>query len=107
MDNDRCSEVLNPTEVSRGSAMRKLDEWKSRVSSRTSDVKRRVMERSSRVKPMIHDTMKKADRDLHANPAKWAGIAAGASFVLGMIGREMRHRMSRRSRMSELIIIET
>ena len=79
------------------------------VSAKTSDLKRLAVERGSRVKPMIHDTMDKAERELHSNPTKWAGIAAGTSFLLGMIGREMRHRASRRMRrgLPDLIIIET
>ena len=83
---------------------------KRSTSMKTADMKRMVTERSAQVEPMIHDTMDKVDRELHANPTKWAGIAAGASFVLGMAGRELRHRMSHKRavrRMPELIIIET
>ena len=83
---------------------------KRSMSTKTADMKRMVVERSSQVKPMIQDKMDKADREFHSNPTKWAGVAAGASFVLGMIGRELRHRASRHreSRMlPELIVIET
>ena len=100
MENDRSSEVLT-----RSGVMGTVDELRSRgielmhrMSTRTSDVKR-----------VVSDTMDKAERELHSNPAKWAGIAAGASFVLGMIGREMRHRGSLKARrgLPDLIIIET
>jgi len=83
---------------------------KRSMSMKTADMKRMIAERSAQVEPMIHDTMDKVDRELHSNPTKWAGIAAGASFVLGMIGREMRHRVSHKRAkrmMPELIIIET
>jgi ElaB/YqjD/DUF883 family membrane-anchored ribosome-binding protein len=120
------------TEITRGGLMEKVDGWKSRgtelvrrashtmsdrtqmmkrsMSTKTADMKRTLMERSSQVKPMIHDTMDKADREFHSNPTKWAGIAAGATFVLGMIGRELRYHASRsraKRMMPELIIIET
>jgi hypothetical protein len=80
------------------------------MSTKTADMKRMLVERSAQVEPMIHDTMDKVDRELHSNPTKWAGIAAGASFVLGMIGRELRHHVSHKHAkrgMPELIIIET
>src|SRR4051794_33277158 len=70
------------TVATRGGWMAKVDSWKSRgsdlvrhmshtmserthtlatnVSTRTADMKRMMMERSARVKPMIHDTMDKA-----------------------------------------------
>ena len=119
------------SEVRRSGLMGKVDELKSRgtelvhhakhsmsetthalqrnVSARTSDLKRVAMERSARLKPMIHDTMDRADREFHSNPTKWAGIAAGATFLLGMIGRELRHRAARRTRraLPNLIVIET
>jgi hypothetical protein len=41
----------------------------------------------------VKDKLYHAKSQLRANPAKWAGIAAGAGFVLGIIGRIMRHRM--------------
>ncbi|MBK5259944.1 MAG: hypothetical protein JJE51_10145 [Thermoanaerobaculia bacterium] len=33
--------------------------------------------------------------DMTSSPFKWAGIAAGASMVLGLVGRYLRHRMHR------------
>lgn len=121
-----------PIDVTRGDWKEKLNGWKSRgldycrnmsrtmsdkthsmqrsISTKTADMKRMVAERSAQVEPMIHDTMDKVDRELHSNPTKWAGIAAGASFALGMIGREVRHRVAHKHAkrmMPELIIIET
>ena len=131
MENYRSSDVLDPThELPPVTWKARADELKSRttelitrmkhevsershtlsrnVSTRTADMKRMAIERSSRVKPMIHDAMGKADREFHTNPTKWAGIAAGATFVLGMIGRELRHRRHLHRRvLPELIIIET
>ena len=42
--------------------------------------------------------------ELRSNPGKWAGIAAGAGFTLGLIGRRLRHRARRN--LPDLIIIE-
>ena len=48
------------------------------------------------------DSMK---RGIRSNPTKWAGIAAGAGFGLGLIGRIMRHRAGHDS-IPHIVIVE-
>jgi ElaB/YqjD/DUF883 family membrane-anchored ribosome-binding protein len=100
---DYCRDVVHSTSDKTNAIARNL-------SDRRNAMKRMLVERRSQVKLMIHDTMSRADHEFHENPTKWAGIAAGATFVLGMIGREVRHHASRaraRRMMPDLIIIET
>jgi hypothetical protein len=42
---------------------------------------------------------------LRANPVKWAGIAAGAGFGLGLIGRMIRYRLKSRG-LPEVVVID-
>ncbi len=49
-------------------------------------------------------TMKANDR-LRSNPAKWAGIAAGAGLGVGLIGRFLQRR-AQQHHMPTLVIIE-
>lgn len=60
------------------------------------------MRRSMRAS--MTDRMDRLQGQLRANPTKWAGIAAGAGFGLGMIGRIMRHRMN--APLPHIIIVE-
>jgi L,D-peptidoglycan transpeptidase YkuD (ErfK/YbiS/YcfS/YnhG family) len=49
----------------------------------------------------------KANSQLRTNPAKWAGIAAGTGFAIGMAGRFLRHRSHERSTPAIVIIEAT
>lgn len=42
---------------------------------------------------------------LRASPVKWAGIAAGAGFGLGLIGRLVRYRMKSRG-LPDVVVID-
>ena len=60
---------------------------------------------TSKMKSQSRSITTNARQSLRANPAKWAGIAAGVGLGLGVLGRVMRHRMGKRAR-PELVIIE-
>src|SRR6266852_3971349 len=49
-------------------------------------------------RPLSSDNWHFVSPTNNSSPGKWAGIAACAAFTLGKIGREMHHRMSRRSK---------
>jgi ElaB/YqjD/DUF883 family membrane-anchored ribosome-binding protein len=57
------------------------------------------------VKPRLNAMQLKANDSLRGNPAKWAGIAAGAGLGIGLIGRFLHHRSHHRH-MPAVVIIE-
>ena len=109
-------------DTGRASVMQKLDDLKSRSLSKVHDIQRVVSDRTSLVKSNVQrsvTTAKSSARNgvntgvtrmqssMRDNPAKWAGIAAGSGFVLGMLGRIVHSRNERRRHMPQLIVIET
>jgi ElaB/YqjD/DUF883 family membrane-anchored ribosome-binding protein len=49
-----------------------------------------------------------AQASMRTNPMKWAGIAAGGGFALGLIGRLLQARRNRRLQaMPDLVIIDS
>ena len=96
----------------------KLDSLKSRGLSKVHDIQRMARERSVAVKgslttaqTTVRDGAKaqvtKMNDSMKTNPMKWAGIAAGAGFGLGLIGRVAHWRSKQRNRMPDLVIIES
>lgn len=93
----------------------KADTIKSR-SLRTLDAARTVMvHRVTAVTPVAQrgvrtmrsrarSTMMKAQNHLRRNPAKWTGIAMGAGFTAGLLGRIKLHRSLHRS-MPEVLVL--
>ncbi|HEV7572328.1 MAG TPA: hypothetical protein VGQ21_12595 [Thermoanaerobaculia bacterium] len=57
------------------------------------------------ITPRVNAMTMKANDSLHGNPAKWAGIAAGAGLGIGLIGRFLHHRAHHRH-MPAVVIIE-
>jgi hypothetical protein len=57
------------------------------------------------LKPRVNALSMKANDNLRSNPAKWAGIAAGAGLGVGLIGRFLHHRAQNR-RVPAIVIIE-
>jgi ElaB/YqjD/DUF883 family membrane-anchored ribosome-binding protein len=106
----------------RASVMRKLEDLKFRGISRVHDVQRVVGDCTSLVKSNVQRSMttaKTSARDgvntgvmrvqssMRNSPAKWAGIAAGSGFILGMLGRIIHSRKEQHRHMPQLVVIET
>ena len=91
--------------------MRKLDDLKSRGLSRVHDVQRVLDDRTSLIKSNarsgVSSGMTTVRSSMRSSPAKWAGIAVGSGFVLGMLGRFIQASNERRRHMPQLVVIET
>jgi len=88
-----------------------LDRWKSLGADKVHTLQRTVSERGLAVKSQLRDrangSMMKVNSSMRGNPMKWAGIAAGAGFTLGMIGRLMQKRSHHRHHhQAQLVIID-
>ena len=86
--------------------------WKEKIASLRCEVQTRGRAKvnGARVavaglKPRAKAISLKAKSSLGANPAKWAGIAAGAGLGVGLIGRFLQHRAHHR-RVPAVVIIE-
>ena len=95
------SAMFVPEVLPRRSDLRgRLDELKSRGLSKVSGVRRVMSDRTS-------SSMTKVQSSMRENPVKWAGIAAGSGFALGMLGRFIHWRNDHRRHSPQLVVIET
>jgi len=100
----------------------RLDDLKSRGLAKVIDVRRVVSDRTSVIRSNVQrsvTTAKSSVRDgmntgmtklqssMRESPARWAGIAAGSGFALGMLGRFIRWRNQQHRHTPQLVIIET
>ena len=88
-----------------------LDRWKSLGADKVHTLQRTVSERGLAVKSLVrdrtNDSIAKVNSSMRGNPMKWAGIAAGSGFALGMIGRLLHKRSHHRHHHeAQLVIID-
>jgi len=79
---------------------------RTEITAKIDHLKSLGREKVSAVRPRIAEGVTRANWALRSNPAKWAGIAAGAGFALGLGGRILRRR-ARTHRVPQLVIIES
>ncbi len=84
----------------------RLDTLKSRGVAKVHDLQSSLMTAKSSMRDGAKSQVAKMQGSMRTNPMKWAGIAAGAGFGLGMIGRIAQVRAKRRNHMPTLVIVE-
>ena len=107
--------------LERSGVRSRLETLKSRGLSKVEDVQQSLATRSSVIRGNVQRSIGTAKRSLHdevntrmsqmqssmrENPAKWAGIAAGSGFALGMIGRFLQWRSKQHRHGPDIVIID-
>ncbi len=85
----------------------RLDTWKSRSLSKVHDLQRVATDRGTLVRTGAKSQVAKVQDAMRGNPMKWAAIAAGTGFALGLAGRIAEARNKRKHTMPTLVIVET
>ena len=96
----------------------KLQTLKSRGLSKVHDIQRVVRARGTSVKDQLRTTrsavsdgaktqVTRVNESMRTKPMLWAGIAAGAGFSLGLVGRIAQWRSKQQQGMPDLVIIES
>jgi ElaB/YqjD/DUF883 family membrane-anchored ribosome-binding protein len=101
-----------------GAIRGRIETLKARSREKVHEVQCAVRERSDSVRgSLVH--VKQSARDgarqqvtrmqdsMRTSPMKWAGVAAGAGFGIGMIGRIVHWRNAHRRVLPDLVIVET
>ena len=105
-------------DVERSGMRGRLDTLKSRGLSKVHDIQRVIDDRRTAVKSSAliaksamrdgaRSGVTKVQDSMRTSPMKWAGIAAGTGFALGLIGRIADARRKHHRATPELVIIET
>lgn len=110
-------EELTVTMPRRSGIRAKVDDVKSKVhdvqntlamrgSMMKSDIRRSVTTAKSTAARRASESMSKVQTSMATSPMKWAGIAAGSGFAIGLLGRLLQTRRHVHP-MPQLVVIET
>jgi len=88
----------------RSRGVEKLNSLKSDINDRVETWKPMAQERMTSMRSSVKGQIASLQSQMKSNPGKWAGIAAGAGFGLGLLGRLMRHRAHRRD-LPQIVIV--
>lgn len=102
------NEELVLVEPRRTGMRERLGALRSRGVARVHDVQHRLGERGVAIRQTLSSTLaskqSQVSSSMSNNPMKWAGIAAGSGFIVGMIGRYVQHRNKRRPTLDIVVI---
>jgi len=84
----------------------KLDTLKSQGLSKVHGIQRVVADRRTTIQTGAKSQVTKMQDSMRTSPMKWAGIAAGTGFALGLVGRIASIRSKRKHAMPTLVIVE-
>jgi hypothetical protein len=84
----------------------RLDTLKSRGLSKVHDIQGVISDRKVALRDNAKSQVTKLEDSMRTSPMKWAAVAAGSGFALGMIGRIAQARAKKRNAMPTLVIVE-
>lgn len=84
----------------------KLDTLKSQGLMKVHGIQRVVADRRTTIQTNAKSQVTKMQDSMRTSPMKWAGIAAGTGFALGLAGRIASIRNKRKHAMPTLVIVE-
>lgn len=100
-----------------GGTRGRVDAWKARGLSKAREARRAVDHRAAVLKSSFRSAqssvrdgakaqVSRMETSMRSSPMKWAGIAAGTGFALGLIGRIAQTMSAHRRLTPDIIIIE-
>lgn len=102
--------VMNDkTAVVKSSLQRSMTTAKSSMQQSLASAKSTMQRSMNQANATVHTGISGIQMDMRTNPMKWAGIAAGSGFAIGMLGRLVHWRNKHRHvhGMPQLVIIES
>ena len=84
----------------------RIDDLKSRGLAKVTPKMQSLQRNASAIPTRVKALPTKVQDSMKINPMKWAGVAAGAGFAIGLAGRIARARRSQVT-MPDLVIIES
>lgn len=95
--------------VMKSTLQRSMMTAKSQMQQKMMEARSTTNRSMIQAKTSVHTGFNDMQSDMKVNPMKWAGIAAGSGFAIGLIGRYMHWRNNHRQvrGMPQLVIIES
>jgi ElaB/YqjD/DUF883 family membrane-anchored ribosome-binding protein len=102
--------VMNEkTAVMKSSLERSMSTAKSSMQQSLASARYSMQRSMNQANATVHTGLNDMQADMKVNPMKWAGIAAGSGFAIGLLGRFIHWRNKHRHvhTMPQLVIIES